>query len=62
MDKSQVLADFAEDDVIYFFGDKTSPGGNDFPIAKELENVYNVQSWQETYNRLLLMKVMGLIQ
>ena len=36
-DKSQILDDFNNDDKIYFFGDKVSPGGNDWPLAVKLD-------------------------
>lgn len=33
---------------IIFFGDKCEPGGNDYPLAKIADVVYNVKDWQET--------------
>ena len=54
-DKSQILEDFNQDDIIYFYGDKCEAGGNDFEIAraiKQLNNgskVYNVRGWEETW-------------
>ena len=33
---------------IIFFGDKCEPGGNDYPLAKIADVVYNVTDWQET--------------
>lgn len=52
-DKSQILADFnLKEDKIYFFGDKTMPGGNDYPLAKLLKNTYQVKGWQDTWERL----------
>jgi phosphomannomutase len=53
-DKSQILKDFnLHNDKIYFFGDKTSPGGNDYPLAKQLKNVYTVKQWQDTWETLM---------
>ena len=43
------------DGVIYFFGDKTMKGGNDYPIAKILESpdkVYQVDDWLATWKLL----------
>ena len=33
---------------ITFFGDRCDPGGNDYPLAKIADVVYNVKSWEET--------------
>lgn len=53
-DKSQVY-DLIEKPVI-FFGDKTMPGGNDFPLADrcngEDDLVYPVSNWEDTANIL----------
>lgn len=53
-DKGQVY-DLIEHPVI-FFGDKTMPGGNDFPLADrcngEDDLVYPVSSWEDTANIL----------
>jgi phosphomannomutase len=53
-DKSQILEDFAKDDKIYFYGDKCTEGGNDWPLANKLnkKQVYNVKDWRETFNLL----------
>tara|TARA_Y100001935_G_C17254336_1_gene482786 strand:+ start:436 stop:1134 length:699 start_codon:yes stop_codon:yes gene_type:complete len=43
------------DGVIYFFGDKTEKGGNDYPIASILEEpdkVFQVDDWEHTYKLL----------
>ena len=55
--KSQILTDFNEEDVIYFFGDKCSKGGNDYDIAESLKlwphgKVYHVKDWTETFKHL----------
>lgn len=49
-DKSQILEDFNPDDKIYFFGDKMSPEGNDFPLAVKNKNGINVEvkDWKMT--------------
>lgn len=51
-DKRQVTNYFSNR-TFCFFGDKTLPGGNDYPLAKELDNskgslVFQVSNWQET--------------
>lgn len=52
-DKSQILVDFSKEDKIYFFGDKTAPGGNDYPIAKLLgKQAFQVKDWRDTWERL----------
>ena len=56
-DKSQIRDKI--DGTIYFFGDKTMKGGNDYPIAsilKEPDKVFQVNDWVETYN---ILKEMG---
>ena len=43
------------DGIIYFFGDKTEKGGNDYPIASILEEpdkVFQVDDWEHTYKLL----------
>lgn len=53
-DKSQILEDFNKNDTIYFFGDKIEPGGNDWPLAKKLnqKRCFNVRDWRDTMERL----------
>jgi phosphomannomutase len=52
-DKSQILKDFSKEDKIYFFGDRTEPGGNDYPIAKLLgKSAFQVKGWRDTWERL----------
>jgi len=56
-DKSQILSDFnLKKDKLYFFGDKTHPGGNDYPLAKRLKNVYTVKHWKDTYETLVYLQ------
>ena len=56
--KSQILTDFSDYDIIWFFGDKTSFGGNDYEIASAVTNrggrnkVFTVNNWQHTWNIL----------
>ena len=56
--KAQILKDFDPKDVIYFFGDKCEPGGNDHEIAlavHDRENgsrVFEVKGWEDTWSNL----------
>ena len=55
--KSQILADFNDDEPIFFFGDSCQPGGNDHEIAvavheRELGHVYEVNDWEHTWKIL----------
>jgi len=49
-DKSQVR-EWIENKLV-FFGDRCEEGGNDYPLAKVADVVYNVKDWQETQNIL----------
>jgi phosphomannomutase len=52
-DKSQIINDFdLKEDRLYFFGDKTMPGGNDEPLAKLVKHTYQVKHWHDTWERL----------
>jgi phosphomannomutase len=53
-DKSQILKDFTDMNVI-FFGDRCAPGGNDYPLANAIlqrfypaDSVFPVSGWQDT--------------
>ena len=51
--KSQIIDKL--NGLIYFVGDKTMEGGNDFPIAKALSSpnkVFQVSDWSETLKLL----------
>ena len=55
--KSQILKDFDPNDHIYFFGDKTEIGGNDYEIFKTVKHLprgrsYTVEGWKDTWNIL----------
>jgi len=55
--KSQILKDFGSYDHIYFFGDKTGPGGNDYEIYEAINDMpcgksFAVNGWKETWNTL----------
>lgn len=56
-DKSQVLKDFASNDKLYFFGDRTDPGGNDHSIACAIDarpdgRTFKVNDWRQTFETL----------
>lgn len=56
-DKSQILRDFNEEDNIFFYGDRMDPGGNDYPLAKALEQFkhtksFQVKDWKDTWKYL----------
>ena len=57
-DKGQIIDDI--DDNFTFFGDRLSPGGNDYPLkqasmVKQLKGneFFNVESWKDTRNLLI---------
>jgi phosphomannomutase len=59
-DKSQILKYFNIEDKLYFFADKTEPGGNDYPLAKKIKNTYTTRSWGETWETLLYFRESGI--
>ena len=55
-DKSQIIRDFKDGDVV-FFGDRMEEGGNDRPLAdaitdNKLGMVVTVTDWKDTWNKL----------
>jgi phosphomannomutase len=55
--KSQAISKIKSEpsDVIYYFGDQIFPGGNDYDAAILCDHYINVDSWLDTYHRLLTM-------
>jgi phosphomannomutase len=59
-DKRQVLEKIKftpRKDKLFFFGDKTTPGGNDYPLAfeiktREVGTVVSVKKWRDTFETL----------
>lgn len=56
-DKSQIIRDFSKEHKLYFFGDKITPGGNDYPLASAITKNnrgmwVNVAGWRQTYETL----------
>ena len=51
-DKSQILRDFSQDDELYFFGDRTEKGGNDYTLSQSIKKmggvIYPVNTWHDT--------------
>ena len=56
MSKKQVLTDFAKDATMNFYGDKTTPGGNDYEIAMKIRadgnTAVQVDDWRHTWKLL----------
>ena len=56
--KSQILSDFKDTDIIKFYGDKCDHGGNDHEIALAVHDrggknsAYQVKDWKDTYGML----------
>ena len=62
-DKSQILEDFDSPyNDIYFFGDRMEEGGNDFPLAKRLneKKCYHVKDWKHTKECLEQLQKQGI--
>lgn len=54
-DKGQIAYEFNSFDKLYFFGDKTQPGGNDYALAQLLSFpsvTFAVTDWEHTYKIL----------
>lgn len=54
-DKRQVLQHVKHDQPLMFFGDKTLPGGNDYPLAINVDIAHKVESWEDTWYLLKLI-------
>jgi phosphomannomutase len=56
-DKSQILQYFDQKlHKLYFFGDKTEQGGNDYPLSSKIKNSYKVRSWIDTWEILQFLQ------
>ncbi len=53
-DKRQVLDFIKNDGPVIFFGDKTLPGGNDYPLAISVDIAHRVENWEHTWELLKL--------
>lgn len=58
--KSQIITDFNEDDVLYFFGDRIDEGGNDYPLAQIVNHWREVKSWKQTWEYLQWFQEQGI--
>lgn len=60
-DKGQVYYEFNEHDYIVFFGDRTEPSGNDYPLAIKIQpekgEVHQVNGWKNTWELLKLKRL-----
>jgi phosphomannomutase len=53
--KAWILNNFGQESIIHFYGDKMSPGGNDYDLAKVLQQphkTYSVTDWKDTMKHL----------
>ena len=55
-DKGQIIRDFSSDDEIHFFGDRMDVNGNDYPLAKAVQDMggftHSVTGWEDTRTKL----------
>lgn len=51
-----MLAFIDNGNPVVFYGDKTQPGGNDYPLAISVDMAHSVASWEETWFLLKLVK------
>ena len=54
-DKRQILDLIKADGPVIFFGDKTLPGGNDYPLAVNVDMAHRVENWEHTWEILRLI-------
>ena len=59
-DKSQIIEDFDENDVLYFFGDAMHKGGNDYPLTKVVHHSRHVKDWNDTCEYLKYFQNKGI--
>jgi len=60
-DKSQIVEDFNENDVIHFFGDRMDKDGNDHTLALKANKSYPVKSWEDTYNLIVSLNQLAVL-
>lgn len=53
-DKRQVLDFIKNNNTNQFFGDKTLPGGNDYPLAISVDVAHRIEDWEHTWEILRL--------
>ena len=59
-DKAQIVEDFEIGDVLYFFGDRMDPRGNDYALSLEVDVAKPVTKWQETFEILQVLQKSGI--
>ena len=65
-DKRQVLSQVAG--PVYFFGDQTAPGGNDYPLVEAIaqrsdgSRAHSVNNWEDTWQQLQAYHRQGLLR
>ena len=59
-DKSQIVKDFDDEDVLWFFGDAMHEGGNDYPLAQVVHHSRHVTSWKCTMEYLQIFQDQGI--
>lgn len=52
--KNQIIG-WIKDRPLIFYGDKTKPGGNDFPLATVVELTHQVDDWTHTWDLLRII-------
>jgi len=60
LNKSQVVKDFDEGDVLYFFGDRIDENGNDYPLAQVVDHYREVKGWRNTWEYLQWFQEQGI--
>ena len=58
-DKSQMVKDFDQEDVLWFFGDAMHEEGNDYPLAQKVQFPKHVIDWRDTWNQLTILQQEG---
>ena len=60
-DKSQIVEDSNENDVIHFFGDRMDKDGNDHTLSLKASKSYPVKSWEDTYNLIVSLNQLAVL-
>jgi len=60
-DKSQIVNDFNDNDVIHFFGDRMDKDGNDYSLSLKAYKSYPVGSWKDTYNLIVSLNQLAVL-
>jgi phosphomannomutase len=60
LNKSQIIKDFDENDILYFIGDRMDKNGNDYPLAQVVDHYREVKSWKNTWEYLQWFQEQGI--